>query len=86
MAPRFKSRSDAFAFIAHEGGIQAALEFGITEADMPEDDAELISAWHFLRISWELADQNSNYVERILRTRKGDIVPPRPTRIVPATH
>lgn len=69
------SREDVLEKINHEGGLQAALEYGLTEDDMPGNDPELRSAWYFLRIAWELADRNSGFVDRLIRTPLGEPTP-----------
>lgn len=70
----FKTRREVVEFIHHEGGLQAALEYGITEKDMPQDDRELRSAWYFLRVAFELAQRHADYVTHVLEVPKGSLL------------
>lgn len=48
-----KNRAEVAEKIDWEGGLVAALEYGLTENDMPEGDAELRATWTKLREGWE---------------------------------
>lgn len=62
----FKSRAALRNKILYEGGILAALEWGITAKDMPEDDLELRHAWTRLEKAYELGKLLRDDVEKLI--------------------
>lgn len=66
MSQPFKNRTDLAAKIEWEGGVFAAMEYGITVADMPEADTELIEAWTKLDAAFKVAQGAADAVAELL--------------------
>jgi hypothetical protein len=66
MADRYESRADLLAKIEWEGGVIAALEYGIKTADMPEGDTEMEQAWRKLEDAWNDLDPIVDAVEKLV--------------------
>lgn len=61
-----KTRDEVREKVAWEGGLAAALEYGLTEEDMPEGDSELRKAWRRLRNAFLVAEELGQDVERLI--------------------
>lgn len=67
-----QSRQEVSEKVSWEGGLSAALEYGLTEEDMPEGDIELRTAWRTMREAWLTTVPHFSRVENILAGR-GDV-------------
>jgi hypothetical protein len=66
MTDRYESRADLLSKIEWEGGVIAALEYGIKTVDMPEGDTELEQAWRKLEDAWNALDPIVDTVEKLV--------------------
>lgn len=48
----YKNRADLFGKVEWEGGMEAALEYGLRLKDLPQDDDELRDAWADMERAW----------------------------------
>lgn len=73
----FETRAKVRDKIEYEGGIMEALEYGLTCADMPEGDDELIQAWGKLATVYHELQPLAAAVEKLLDA-DGDDIPDGP--------
>ena len=66
---QLNSRADVYRKVSWEGGLTAALEYGLTADDMPEGDDELREQWTKMRETWLIAVEHFSRVENILAGR-----------------
>lgn len=66
MAERFVNRADVAAKVEWEGGMEGALDYGLTVDDMPEGDEELQELWGDMVIYWRLYQEKAGWVENLL--------------------
>lgn len=66
MTDRYPDRESVAAKIEWEGGIAAALDYGIHAGDMPEGDTALAAAWQRLEAAYAVFDLLAGDVQALL--------------------
>ena len=66
MSNRYESRLEVWSKVDHEGGIYAALDYGLKTRDLPAGDTELQEAWQKLDGAFKAMQPLVRVVEKML--------------------
>ena len=66
MSDRYESRFEVWSKVENEGGIYAALDYGLKASDLPDVDTELQEAWQKLDGAFKAMQPLIRIVEKML--------------------